>query len=63
MIGELLLEPVEALAERREGDPVGGVLGVVPAGAESELDPAPAHGVDLGHRDGERDREPERGRA
>ena len=46
---QLLLEPVEALATRRERDAVGGVLGVVPAGADAELDPAAAHVVDLGH--------------
>ena len=32
---------------------VGRVLAVVPAGAQSELDPAAAHGVHLGHRDGQ----------
>ena len=47
MIGELLLEPVEALAEGRERDAVGLVLGLVPARAETELDPAAAHLVDL----------------
>ena len=51
---ELLLEPVEPLAERRERDAVGLVLGVVPAGAEAELDPAAAHLVDLGDADGQR---------
>ena len=34
--------------------PYAGVLAVVPAGAEAELDPATAHGVDLRHRDRER---------
>ena len=51
---QLFLEPVEALADRRERDAVGRVLVVVPAGAHAELDPAAAHGVDLGDRDGER---------
>jgi len=37
---ELLLLPVEALAHRRERHTVGSVLGGVPAGANSELDPA-----------------------
>ncbi len=50
---ELLLEPVEALAERRERDPVGLVFGVEPAGAEAELDPAAGHLVDLGDAHGE----------
>ena len=47
MIGELLGVPVEPLAQVGERDRVGGVLGVEPAGAESELDPAAAHLVDL----------------
>ena len=59
---ELLLEPVEALSERRERDAVGRVLGLVPAGAEPELDPAAAHLVDLGHGDRERAGVPERRR-
>ena len=46
---DLLLEAVEAFTERRKGDPV--VLVFL-------LDSATAHGVDLGHRDGERTREP-----
>ena len=59
---ELLLQPVETLAERRERDAVGAVLRVEPAGAEPELDPAAAHLVDLGDADGERAGQPERGR-
>ena len=35
---ELLLEAVEALTERREGDAVCRVLGLEPARAESQLD-------------------------
>ena len=35
--GQLFLEAVKALAERGERDPVGGVLPVVPPGAEPEL--------------------------
>ena len=45
---QLLLEPVEALAERRERDAVRGVLPLEPAAAQAELDPAAAHRVDLG---------------
>ncbi len=45
---ELLLEPVEALTQRREGDAVGAVFCVVPAGTDAELDPAARHGVDVG---------------
>ena len=55
-ICELLLQPVEALPQGGERDAVGGVLVVVPAGADAELDPAAAHLVDLGHGDGERAR-------
>ncbi len=51
---QLLLEAVEALCQRREGDAVRLVLAGVPAGAEPELDPAAAHLVDL--RDGDRER-------
>ena len=46
----------------RERDAVGGVLAVVPAGAEAELDPAAAHLVDARDRDRERARVPEGGR-
>jgi hypothetical protein len=60
--GQLVLEALEALAERREGDGVGLVLGLVPAGAEAQLDAAAAHLVDLRHRDGERARMAEGGR-
>ena len=38
---ELLLQPVESLAERRKRDGVGPVLRLEPAGAEPEFDPAP----------------------
>src|SRR6185437_9081275 len=38
--GQLLLEPLEPIAERAERDAVGHVLAVEPAGAEPELDPA-----------------------
>jgi hypothetical protein len=41
---ELLGQHVHALALRRERKPVGGVLGLVPAGADAELDP-PARDV------------------
>ncbi len=51
---ELLAQPLEALAERGERDRVRLVLGFVPAGAETELDAAAAHRVDL--RDGDRKR-------
>ena len=51
--GEGLLQALEALAQGRELEAVGGVLGVVPAGAQAELDPAARHVVDLGHLDGE----------
>ncbi len=62
---ELLLEPLEALAQRRERDPVGGVLRVEPAGAEAELDPSATHLVHLRDRDrdGERAGQPEGRRA
>jgi hypothetical protein len=58
---QLLLQPLEPLPQRRERDAVGGVFGVVPASTEAELHPAAAHGVDLGHRDGQRARVPEGG--
>ena len=45
-----------------ERDAVGGVLGLEPAGAEAELDPAAAHLVDLRDRDRERAGQPERRR-
>ena len=45
--GELLLEAVEALTHRRERDAVGGVLVVVPAGADAKLHPATGHVVDV----------------
>ena len=60
--GERLLEPVEALTGRGERDAVGGVLPLVPPGADAELDPPAAHLVDLRHRDRERSRVAERRR-
>ena len=60
--GELLFEALEALAEGRERHAVGRVLGVVPAGTESELDAPAAHGVHLRHLDGEQSGQAERGR-
>src|ERR1035437_10678183 len=60
--GELPLEPAEPLAERLERYPVRRVLSLQPAGAETELDPAAAHLVDLSHDDGQRARQPERRR-
>src|SRR5687768_11937042 len=56
---ELLLETSEALTEGREGDAVGAVLVVVPAGADAQLDATARHLVDLRHRDRERARQPE----
>jgi hypothetical protein len=58
--GELLLQAREL--GRRERDAVRRVLGLVPAGAEAELDPAARHGVDLRDLDGERAGQPEGGR-
>jgi hypothetical protein len=58
---ELLLEPVEPLGQRRERHAVGRVLGVEPARAQAELDPAAAHLVDLRDGDGQRPRQPEGG--
>ena len=60
---ELLLESLEPLTRWRERDAVRVVLLLGPAGAEREGDAAPAHGVDLRDRDGERPRIPERRRA
>ena len=51
---ELFTESLESLAERGERDGVGQVLGLEPARADSEVHPARAHRVDLGHRDGQR---------
>ena len=48
---QLLLEALEALAERRERDAVGVVLLLVPAGAEAELDATARHLVDAGDGD------------
>src|SRR5204862_7608338 len=58
--GELLFETREAFTDRWERDPVRGVLAVVPARAEAELDPSAAHLVDLRDRDRERSWVPER---
>jgi hypothetical protein len=60
---DLLLEAAEPLPRRRERDAVGGVLGVEPARADAQLDPAAAHLVHLGDADRQRARQPERGRA
>jgi hypothetical protein len=38
------------------------MLGLEPAGAQAQLDPAAAHRVDLGHGDGQQAGEPEGGR-
>ena len=59
---ELLLEHREAVTGRGERDAVRGVLGVVPTGAEPELDAAAAHRVGLRDLDRERAREAERHR-
>ena len=57
---ELLLEHLEALAEGWERHGMGVVLGIEPPGAQTELDAAVAHHIDLGHLDGEHSGEPER---
>ena len=57
---KLLLEPIEPLAQRRERNPIGAVLGVVPTCTETELHPATAHRIHLGDGDGERSGQPER---
>ena len=59
---QLLLEALEALAERRERDRVRLVLALVPAGAEAELDAAAGHLVDPGDRDRQRSGQAERRR-
>ena len=59
---QLLLVAVEPLPQRRERDAVGGVLGLEPARADAELDPAAAHLVDLRDRDRQRPGQPEGGR-
>jgi hypothetical protein len=46
---ELLLEHLGADLDRRERDPVVGVLALVPAGAKAHLDAATRHLVDGGH--------------
>ena len=58
---ELLLQPLETLPEGGEGDPVSEMFLLEPSSSETELDAASAHGVDLGHGDGERTGEPEGG--
>ena len=50
---ELVLEQVVALRRRREVEAERAVLVLVPAGAETDLDPAAAHVVDLGGDDRE----------
>jgi hypothetical protein len=60
---ELLLKPVEPLADLREREPICGMLGLVPAGAEAEFHPATRHPVELGDLDREDTRKPERHRA
>ena len=57
--GELLLEPVETLAHRRERNAVGGVLRLEPAGAQAKLNPATAHLVHPGDLHGQRPGQPE----
>jgi hypothetical protein len=59
---ELLLEPVEALPQRGEGNAVGGVLRLEPSAAQAEFDPSAAHLIDAGDGDGQRTGETERGR-
>ena len=69
MIASWSVEVVEARRRVGEVEAVGGVLGLVPAGADAELDPTAAHLVDLGDADGqqpgaaERDRGDERAEA
>src|SRR5229473_5442996 len=53
---ELLGQPVEALAQRRERDAEEAVLALVPGGADAEFGPAAAHRVHRGHGDRERSR-------
>jgi hypothetical protein len=50
---ELLLEHTHALAQRRERKPEGEVLGLAPARAQPELDPAARDLVDARHDLGE----------
>ncbi len=54
--GELLLELLETLTQGRKRHPVGGVLGVVPPGAEADLDAPAAHGVHLCNLHGKQSR-------
>src|SRR4029079_3263169 len=44
--GELILEEIRALLDRREGQPQLAVLQVVPARTEPDLEPSTAHLVD-----------------
>ena len=59
---ELFLEHLEAFSGRGERDRVRGVLGVVPPGADPELDASAAHGVGLRDLDRERSGKPKRDR-
>jgi peptide/nickel transport system permease protein len=59
--GQLLLQPIETLFHRGEGYALDLVLELHPARAKAEGDPSTAHGVDLGHNDGEGNRRAERG--
>ena len=52
--GQLVLEEVVPRADPGKRQPVGLVLGLVPTGAETDLDSAAAHVIDLGRGDGER---------
>ena len=54
------MQPVEALAQRRERDRVGQVFFVEPARPDPEVDAPAAHRVHLGHRDRQRSRIAER---
>ena len=56
------LEAVEPFLDGRERDAVEAVFGFIPARAEAELDPTPAHLVDLGNLNGQRPRVPKRRR-
>ena len=59
----LLGEAAEPLTGVGERNAVRGVLGLVPAGAEAQFDPSPAHLIDLRDTDRERAGQPERRRA
>ena len=51
---ELVLQQIEPSADRGKWQPVGRVLGFVPAGPETDLDAAPAHVIDLSNQDRQR---------